>query len=106
MKVSKKEADRYLTCILDAIMTNLKKDGRVVVQGFGSFVLKEYQPRTAKAPITGVPVDLPLRRKAAFHAGKDLRERINDLPERAAPTRPPVEEPAIQEAVYESQPSL
>ena len=36
MKVSKKEADRYLTAILDTIMENLQKEGRVVVQGFGS----------------------------------------------------------------------
>ena len=42
MSISKREAERYLTCILDAIMDNLKSEGRVVVQGFGSFKLKDH----------------------------------------------------------------
>jgi nucleoid DNA-binding protein len=40
MNVSKKEADKYLTAFLDTIMFNLEKEGRVVVQGFGSFRIK------------------------------------------------------------------
>jgi len=60
MNISKREAERYLTCILDAIMDNLKGDGRVVVQGFGSFRLKEYKARMSKKPITGEPIQLPV----------------------------------------------
>ena len=37
MDVTKKEADIYLSAFLDSIMETLHKDGRVVVQGFGSF---------------------------------------------------------------------
>lgn len=77
MNVSKKEADKYLTAILDTIMFNLEKEGRVVVQGFGSFRLNEHKARVAKKPITGEPLYLPLRKKPVFHAGKELRELIN-----------------------------
>ncbi|GJL77616.1 MAG: hypothetical protein NPINA01_06050 [Nitrospinaceae bacterium] len=77
MNVSKKEADRYLTAILDTIMNNLEKEGRVVVQGFGSFRVNEHKARVAKKPITGEPLYLPLRKKPVFHAGKELRELIN-----------------------------
>lgn len=77
MKVSKKEADRYLTAILDTIMQNLKKEGRVVVQGFGSFRVNEHKARMAKKPITGEPIFLPVRKKPVFHVGKELREIIN-----------------------------
>lgn len=81
MKVSKKEADRYLTAFLDSIMQTLEKDGRVVVQGFGSFRLREYKARMAKKPITGEPIYLPVRRKPTFHAGKELLQRVNHGPQ-------------------------
>ena len=77
MNVSKKEADKYLTAILDTIMYNLEKEGRVVVQGFGSFRINVHKARVAKKPITGEPLYLPVRKKPVFHAGKELRELIN-----------------------------
>jgi DNA-binding protein HU-beta len=77
MNVSKKEADRYLTAILDTIMDNLRTEGRVVVQGFGSFKVNEHKARMAKKPITGEEIYLPVRKKPVFHVGKELREIIN-----------------------------
>lgn len=77
MDVSKREAEKYLTAFLDAIMETLEKDKRVVVQGFGSFKMKEYGARVSKKPITGETIHLPVRRKAVFHAGKELKERVN-----------------------------
>ena len=77
MKVTKKDADNYLTAFLDSIMDNLAKDRRVVVQGFGSFKINEYKARVAKKPLTGEVIHLPVRHKPSFHAGKELRERVN-----------------------------
>ncbi|MCH8156381.1 MAG: hypothetical protein IID18_01285, partial [Nitrospinae bacterium] len=37
----------------------------------------EYGARVSKKPITGETIYLPIRRKAAFHAGKELREMVN-----------------------------
>lgn len=95
MNVSKKEADKYLTAILDTIMNNLEKEGRVVVQGFGSFRINEHKARVAKKPITGEPLYLPLRKKPVFHAGKELRELINQDSENMglqAPASPRIKE--------------
>lgn len=77
MDVTKKEADLYLSAFLDSIMETLHKDGRVVVQGFGSFKINEYKARVAKKPLTGELIQLPVRHKPSFHAGKELRERVN-----------------------------
>jgi nucleoid DNA-binding protein len=77
MKVTKKDADTYLTAFLDSIMDALAKNRRVVVQGFGSFKINEYKARVAKKPLTGEVIHLPVRRKPSFHAGKELRERVN-----------------------------
>lgn len=78
MKVTKKNADTYLTAFLDSIMDSLVQDGRVVMQGFGSFKVNEYKARTAKKPLTGELIHLPVRRKPSFHAGKELRLRVNE----------------------------
>ena len=49
----------------------------MVVQGFGSFKINEYKARVAKKPLTGELIQLPVRHKPSFHAGKELRERVN-----------------------------
>ena len=77
MNISKQEADRILLSFIDGIMTNLEKDGRVVIQGFGSFRLREYQARTGKKPVTGEPIQIPARKKPVFHASKELNQLIN-----------------------------
>jgi len=53
MKVTKKDADTYLTAFLDSIMDMLAKEGRVVLKGFGSFKINEYKAREAKKPFSG-----------------------------------------------------
>ena len=92
MGVSKLEADRYLLTVINAIMTALNKDGRVVIQGFGSFKAKEYKARIGKKPVTGEPISIPARRKPVFHASKELQRIINHEPRHGV--RPAVDEPA------------
>lgn len=77
MNISKQEADRILLSFIDGIMTNLEKDGRVVIQGFGSFRLREYRARIGKKPVTGEPIQIPARKKPVFHASKELNQLIN-----------------------------
>ena len=70
LDVTKKEANLYLTVFLDSIMEkNLQNDGRVVVQGFGSFKVNEYKAPVAKKPLTGGLIHLPVLRKPSFYAG-------------------------------------
>ena len=89
MKVSKLEADRYLLSIINAITTGLNEDGRVVIQGFGSFNVKEYKARTGKKPVTGEFISIPARKKPVFHASKELARIVNNEPRHGV--RPNVE---------------
>ena len=59
-------------------METLHQGERLVIQGFGSFKVNEYKSRLAKKPLTGEIFQLPVRRKPCFHAGKELRERVNE----------------------------
>lgn len=78
MNISKLEADRLILTFCEAIEANLKKDGKVAIQGFGSFVLREYRPRTGKKPVTGEEIEIPARKKPAFRPSKDLLKLINN----------------------------
>lgn len=80
MNVSKQEADRYLLSMIDAITTGLNEDGRVVIQGFGSFKVNEYKARTGKKPVTGELISIPARKKPVFQASKELQRIINNQP--------------------------
>ena len=100
MDVSRKDADLYLTAFLDSIMETLHKDGRVVVQGFGSFKVNEYKARVAKKPLTGELIQLPARRKPSFHAGKEVRERVNEGMELLNEAEALLERISVQENVF------
>ena len=96
MQVTKKEATIYLNAFLDSIVETLHKDSRLVIQGFGSFKINEYKARITKKPLTGELIQLPVRHKPSFHAGKELRERVNaemveaqELEEVISPTQLP-----------------
>ncbi len=89
MNVSKQEADRYLLAFIDAIVKNLQKDGKVVIQGFGSFRLKDYEARIGKKPVTGEPIPIPARKKPVFRASKELLRLVNLEPE-SEPVSEPV----------------
>ena len=52
-------------------------NSRVTILGFGSFKVNEYKARVAKKPLTRELIQLPVRRKPSFHAGKELRQRVN-----------------------------
>ena len=77
MKITKKDANTYVTVFLDSIIDALVNGERVIVQGFGSFKVNKLKARTAKKPLTGELIQLPVRHKLSFHAGKELRERVN-----------------------------
>ena len=42
-----------------------------------NFKVNKLKARTAKKPLTGELIQLPVRHKLSFHAGKELRERVN-----------------------------
>ncbi len=77
LKVTKKEADAYIVSFLDAVSLSLEKDGKASFQGFGTFRIKEYEPRLAKNPETGEMIQIPARQKAVFIPSQDLKDMVN-----------------------------
>ena len=74
-----KDADLSVKMILDAMSEALAKGDRIEIRGFGSFSLNYRPPRTGRNPKTGSKVQVPAKYVPHFKAGKELRERVDQL---------------------------
>jgi DNA-binding protein HU-beta len=59
-----------------AIRKALKKDGNVILVGFGSFKVAKRAARMGVNPQTGQKIKIPARRVVKFVPGKDLKTTI------------------------------
>ncbi len=74
-----KDADYAVKVILDAMTSSLGRGDRIEIRGFGSFALNYRPPRTGRNPKSGDKVLVPQKWVPHFKAGKELRERVDDM---------------------------
>jgi integration host factor subunit beta len=74
-----KDADLSVKMMLDAMSEALAKGDRIEIRGFGSFSLNYRPPRTGRNPKTGTKVQVPAKYVPHFKAGKELRERVDQI---------------------------
>lgn len=73
---SKAAADRAVAAVLAGIQRGLKRDGRVRLEGFGTFLVKKRRAREGRHPRNGQPIRIAACRTVGFKPGLDLRTRI------------------------------
>jgi len=56
------------------VATTLKKGGKVIISGFGTFHVRERRARRARNPRTGCAVKVPKRRYPAFKPAKTFKD--------------------------------
>jgi len=78
--LSKKRAEEVVNCVFKNMSTALTNGSRIEIRGFGSFSTKDYQSYKGRNPKTGSEVDVKAKRAIHFKVGKELRERVNNLP--------------------------
>lgn len=74
---SKKEADKALNLVLDAIQDALVAGEKVSITGFGTFEVRDRPARQCKNPATGKMMTTEACKALAFKAGKTLKDAIN-----------------------------
>ncbi len=74
-----KDADYAVKMILDAMTAALTRGDRIEIRGFGSFALNYRPPRIGRNPKSGEKVQVPEKNVPHFKAGKELRERVDQL---------------------------
>jgi integration host factor subunit beta len=73
-----RDVERIVSTIFDEISMALARGDRIELRGFGTFSVKQRQPRTARNPRTGQSVYVGEKHIPFFKTGKELRGRLND----------------------------
>jgi integration host factor subunit beta len=75
--ISKKQSERIVHVVFDAIVEALRHEDKIELRGFGSFRVRRRRSRLGRNPKTGDRVDVPEKRIPYFKPGKELKDLIN-----------------------------
>jgi len=75
-KLTKKDSDKAVSAVIDAITEALVKGEKVSLVGFGTFEVKDRAARKGINPRTKEPMPIPASKLPAFKAGKALKEAV------------------------------
>ena len=75
--LTKVEVEAVLEGIVFSISSSLKRNERIDIRGFGSFIVKHRQAREARNPATSEVVNLEERFVPSFKVSKILKENVN-----------------------------
>ncbi|MBU2549916.1 MAG: integration host factor subunit beta [Proteobacteria bacterium] len=71
------DVDLIARLIFESMADALSRGEEIELRGFGSFRIRDYEPRAARNPGTGETVQLDARRGVLFKAGLEMRGRLN-----------------------------
>ncbi|MCQ2559945.1 MAG: HU family DNA-binding protein, partial [Clostridia bacterium] len=74
--ISRKEADKMLSAVLEVITEALAKGEKIQLVGFGTFEVKERAARKGHNPQTKEEIEIPACKVPSFKAGKNLKEAV------------------------------
>jgi integration host factor subunit beta len=72
-----RQASAILNTILETMMESLERGDSIEIRGFGSFVVKTYEPYTGRNPKTGQQIKVSPKKLPFFKVGKELKERVD-----------------------------
>ncbi len=75
--ISKKDADKYVNTVLDAIVEALAAGDKVQLVGFGTFEVRERAERKGRNPRTKEDIVIPASKLPVFKAGKGMKDSIS-----------------------------
>lgn len=85
-KLQHKQAEQVVNLVFDMMIDALKKDDRIEIRGFGSFVNREYGSYKGRNPKTGEVVDVPPKKVPFFKVGKELKAMVDGHVENTPPS--------------------
>ena len=75
-ELTKKDAEKAVTAVLDTIGEALSRNDKVQLVGFGTFEIRERAARKGRNPQTGEEIHIAAARVPVFKAGKALRDAV------------------------------
>ena len=76
-RYSRRDAEVIVNEVFNSMADELRKDGRIKIRGFGSFVVKHRRAREGRNPKTGDGVAVAAKRIPFFKVGKELKLRVD-----------------------------
>ena len=76
-RYSRRDAEVIVHAVFNSMSEALRRNDRIEVRGFGSFIVKQRRAREGRNPKSGRPVAVAAKRVPFFKVGKDLRLRID-----------------------------
>ena len=86
--LTKKHSELIVETVFRSIIEALQRGEKIELRGFGSFRLRQREPRKGRNPKTGDKVDVPPKKVPYFKPGKELKELINQDASEAPPLAP------------------
>ena len=74
--ISKKDGEKAVNAVLDALTGALVAGDKVQLVGFGTFDVKERAARVGRNPKTKEEIQIPASRVASFKVGKALKDAV------------------------------
>lgn len=71
---TKAQAERAVNAVLDSIKAGIKKDGEVILIGFGTFKVKSRAARKGRNPQTGEEIKIKASKTVGFKPSSDLKK--------------------------------
>ena len=75
------QSEEIVNLIYKKMRETMVSGGRIEIRGFGSFIVKEYQSYQGRNPKTGEKIPVPPKKLPFFKVGKELKERIDNVPD-------------------------
>ncbi|MGO0121676.1 HU family DNA-binding protein [Desulfothermobacter acidiphilus] len=74
--MAKKDVEKVVTAVFDAIADALARGDKVQLVGFGTFEVRERAARKGRNPQTGTEIEIAACKVPVFRAGKALKNVV------------------------------
>ena len=74
--LSKKDAEKAVAAVIDAVVDTLKAGEKVQLVGFGTFEIRERAARTGINPLTKEKIKIAASKNPVFKAGKAFKDAV------------------------------
>ena len=74
--LSMAHAERVVDAIFESMIQAFKNDDSIYLRGFGSFMMRKYEPYLGRNPKTGERVPVGNRRLPLFIVSEEMRQRV------------------------------
>lgn len=77
MNLQRPKAEEAVEVIIDKVKETLSNGEPVILRRFGSFSVRDKNPRIGRNPKTGEEAEITARRVVRFKSGKYFRDAVN-----------------------------